>query len=199
MAMSLSDFQSIIDSFSCDPEAGVCYRTLAFRGFPDYRVGDDGSVWSRRVYGSKIRRIGPWWLMKQKGGNHKRGHLYVDLFRSVGKPERWFVHSLVILAFVGPCPDNLRECRHWNDVPSDNRVENLLWGTRSQNALDAVRNGKILHGERSCRAKLTDDQVRNIRLLASQGVRHKVIAEQHGCGRHYVAKIVCREIWKHLV
>jgi hypothetical protein len=30
---------------------------------------------------------------------------------------------------------------HRNDVPDDNRVENLRWDTRSANVLDSVRNG----------------------------------------------------------
>jgi hypothetical protein len=33
------------------------------------------------------------------------------------------------------------ECRHRNGNPTDNRPENLAWGTPTQNALD-----KILHG-----------------------------------------------------
>jgi hypothetical protein len=41
---------------------------------------------------------------------------------------------------VGPRPEGLEGC-HWNDDPTDNRVDNLRWGTRSANVLDSVRNG----------------------------------------------------------
>ena len=49
------------------------------------------------------------------------------------------VHLLVAEAFIGPRPDGL-VCRHLNDDPADNRVENLRWGTVSENQYDSVRN-----------------------------------------------------------
>lgn len=51
------------------------------------------------------------------------------------------VHTLVLAAFVGPRPDG-QVCRHLNDVPRDNRLVNLAYGTHSENALDLVRNGR---------------------------------------------------------
>lgn len=51
------------------------------------------------------------------------------------------VHSLVLETFVGPCPVGM-EALHDNDVRDDNRLSNLSWGTRSQNVLDSVRNGR---------------------------------------------------------
>lgn len=51
-----------------------------------------------------------------------------------------FIHRLVLEAFVGPCPDGMQTC-HWNDDPSDNRLSNLRWGTRSDNVRDMIRNG----------------------------------------------------------
>lgn len=67
------------------------------------------------------------------------GHKAIAL--SVGRVRRSFlVHHLVLMAFVGPRPDGL-EGLHWNDVPDDNRVENLRWDTRRANILDSVRNG----------------------------------------------------------
>lgn len=32
--------------------------------------------------------------------------------------------------------------RHLNDIPDDNRLENLAWGNKSENAYDAVKNGR---------------------------------------------------------
>jgi hypothetical protein len=49
------------------------------------------------------------------------------------------VHHAVLLTYVGPRPDG-HEGRHLNDDPTDNRVENLSWGTRLQNADDRRRN-----------------------------------------------------------
>ena len=51
------------------------------------------------------------------------------------------VHRLVALAFLGD-PGPGRQVCHWNDVPDDNRVENLRWGTAADNRRDEVRNGR---------------------------------------------------------
>jgi hypothetical protein len=62
-------------------------------------------------------------------------------YRTVGVKGRVYqVHALVALAFHGPMPEGL-EVRHLDDVKTNNRPENLLYGTRSENRLDAVRNG----------------------------------------------------------
>ena len=68
------------------------------------------------------------------------GHLYVTL-RKDGNKRKVGTHVLVLEAFVGPRPDGMDAC-HWNDNPADNAVHNLRWGTRSENILDQVRNGK---------------------------------------------------------
>lgn len=50
------------------------------------------------------------------------------------------VHRLVMLAFVGPCPEGYEVC-HRNGDGLDNRLVNLYYGTPSQNTLDRVRHG----------------------------------------------------------
>lgn len=57
-----------------------------------------------------------------------------------GERVECLVHRLVLLVFVGPCPDGMEAC-HGNDVPHDNRVENLRWDTRAANVADSVQNG----------------------------------------------------------
>lgn len=71
--------------------------------------------------------------------HYRSGHLYVGLWKE-GKQKHWFVHTLVLSAFVGPCPDGM-ECLHGDGNPANNRVENLRWGTPSNNTLDSVRHG----------------------------------------------------------
>ena len=51
-----------------------------------------------------------------------------------------FLHAAILLAFVGVRPEGM-EVRHLNGDPADNRLVNLRYGTRSENALDTVRHG----------------------------------------------------------
>lgn len=67
------------------------------------------------------------------------GHLAVTLCRD-GERNMRYVHRLVLEAFRGPCPPGHEAC-HWDDDPSNNRLENLRWGTREENRADMVRNG----------------------------------------------------------
>lgn len=70
----------------------------------------------------------------------KDGHLTVALCVS-GERKFCYVHHLVLEAFVGPAPAVGMHACHNNGVPSDNRVENLRWGTVSDNMYDSVRHG----------------------------------------------------------
>lgn len=65
-------------------------------------------------------------------------YLRVGLCRD-GELHMKKVHLLVAEAFIGPRPKGA-VCRHLNDNPSDNRIENLRWGTASENQQDSVRN-----------------------------------------------------------
>ena len=183
-----------MSSYSSEPPKG----SKPVPGFLDYRVSKTGVVYSRKIYGSKIGRIGPWWALKPKTGKNFKGHLYVDLFRVVGRSERFFVHCLVLTAFVGPCPKGM-ESRHLNDVPGDNRLENLKWGTRKENVQDALRNGKLPCGEKRKEAKSTDDEIREIRRLYKEGWLQSDIADKFGLRRQKINKIIKGQIWGRIV
>ena len=71
--------------------------------------------------------------------------------RNVGIP----VHQLVMLAFHGYPPAGM-EARHLNGIPTDNRPENLCYGTHSENMIDMYRDGKG-------RIALTPEAVQQIR------------------------------------
>lgn len=72
-------------------------------------------------------------------GRQVNGALFVFLSNGKRKKVRT-VHQLVLEAFVGPRPVGLEGC-HWNDVKTDNRLENLRYDTHSANGLDCIRNG----------------------------------------------------------
>src|SRR5215472_1386046 len=80
------------------------------------------------------------------------GHRIVDLGR---KNKNSKVHALVMLAFVGPRPAGL-DTRHLNGIPSDNRLVNLEYATKSRNIQDVK-----WHGE-SARHRLTPQDALSI-------------------------------------
>ena len=105
-----------------------------------------------------------------------------------GKAVPVGVHRLVLMAFVG-LPKPGQEARHLNGNPSDNRLTNLAWGTRVENASDRGVHGTALFGERNPAAKLTDEQVRLVRQLLTQGLTHRAIAAVVGCSAGHISRI----------
>lgn len=123
----------------------------------DYAVTTNGRVWSFKSTTTKRLRPG----MKQDG------HLQVSLRGRDGKARSLLVHRLVIETFVGPKPEGM-ECRHLNGISTDNRLENLQWGTHKQNGADSVAHGTIPIGECNGKAKLSNTQVKEIKQMLSE-------------------------------
>ena len=73
----------------------------------------------------------------------KRGYLAVTPGGRRPRP----IHILMARAFLGPRPEG-QEVRHLNGNHHDNRLENLEYGTRSQNVQDMVD-----HGTQWCQKK----------------------------------------------
>lgn len=86
----------------------------------------------------------------------RRGYKRVALTR-YGKTKHISVHTLVLLTFIGPKPPGM-EARHKDGDRLKNRASNLVWGTPEDNQQDKVRHGTDTPG-----AKLTWEQVREIR------------------------------------
>lgn len=62
-----------------------------------------------------------------------------------GKKRKKGVHVLMLEAFVGP--GNGLWALHRNDKKTDNRLDNLYWGTPQQNSDDRMRNGNSRRGD----------------------------------------------------
>lgn len=105
-------------------------RVIEVRNGSRWKPGEPGTPGIRRLKG-KVLRPG-------KLGN--ANHRHVVLAGRAGRT----VHSLVLEAFIGPCPPGM-EARHLDDDPTNNNLSNLVWGTRSENSGDAIRNDKHFH------------------------------------------------------
>ena len=72
------------------------------------------------------------------------GYKKVSLWAKDRKKKICYLHVLKAKAFLfGPNPLDYNIVRHLNDVKIDNRLENLAFGTQSDNNLDCIRNGKF--------------------------------------------------------
>lgn len=66
---------------------------------------------------------------KTSTGRNESGRRMI--IRRLGKTYK--VHRLVCEAFHGPAPTTKHIVLHLNEEPTDNRAENLRWGTRKEN------------------------------------------------------------------
>jgi len=98
------------------------------------------------------------------------------------------VCRLVLLAFVGPCPEGMEACHFPDRNPANNRLDNLRWDTRSGNMRDCKAHGTLvipgLKGEDIARAKIKNAQICVIhekvdkeKLDAIKEIRTKIIKQ----------------------
>jgi hypothetical protein len=105
------------------------------------------------------------------------------------------VHRLVCEAWHGPPPFENARVLHWDDNKDNNIPNNLRWGTSMENADDAKRNNRSPRGENHGRAKVSREDVEQIRLLHKQGVSQLELAGRYNIGSSAVSNIVNRKTW----
>ena len=119
------------------------------------------------------------------------------LLRSAGVSRGVRVHRLVLESFVGLRPVG-QVGRHLNGDPSDNRLENLCWGTPQENADDTIRHGRSPRGRRHFNARLTEDDVRTIRARRAKGEYAATIAADYDISAEHVCGIANGKVWRWL-
>jgi DNA-binding XRE family transcriptional regulator len=182
----VSDIDSTSVSSAVQPE----YQIRDVPGFPGYRVDTFGQVWSNR---HKYWRWNPYDPATPyrllKSSRLSGGYRKLALQRN-GRGSKVWVHRLVLTTFVGPNPPGT-ECRHLDGDPANNRLENLVWGTRVENQHDRKRHGTDHSGVRHYRALLTDVQVQEIRQrYAAGGITQAALGKVYGVDPRTVSKVV---------
>jgi len=151
-------------------------------GFSNYFVTKTGKVYSEK----------PKKFLKSVIGSHK--YFSVGLSQN-GVVSRCLIHRLVLETFVGPCPKGM-ECRHLDGDRLNNRLDNLMWGTRKQNMRDRDLHGKTAKGERCGRSKLTALQVVMIQEHYATGMwTQRELAELFGVSQATIGRITKGESW----
>lgn len=133
-------------SSATEPLVAIDERWLPVVGYEGaYEVSDQGRVRSldRWLAYRHTRRLHRGRVLSP--GRRSSGHLVVSLHKKTASRSH-YVHQLVLRAFAGPRPSG-QEVRHLDGVPTNNRLGNLVYGTRTENKYDEVRHG--VHGQAS--------------------------------------------------
>ncbi len=128
---------------------------------------------------------------------HESGYPTVRLWHE-GKSTLFYVHHLVLRAFIGDCPDGMEAC-HGDGDPSHCHPDNLRWDTHLSNVADTITHGRVKRGEDNALSKLKTPAILDIRqrLKAGETMRH--IAEEHGVSTSCVNDIDKRRSWSWLI
>jgi hypothetical protein len=167
-------------------------RWLPVPGFEHrYQVSDLGRV--RRLGSKAVKRL----------SRTHNGYLAVTLWDG-GRCRGFKVHRLVLEAFGGRPFRRGEETNHKDGVKTNNRLTNLEVVSAKENVAHAIRTGlRDYRGEKHPRAKLTEGDAREIRLLhaggsRAGGVTQVSLAKKFGVSKDAIYSIIKRRNWKHL-
>ena len=108
-----------------------------------------------------------------------------------------YAHRLAWELTHGPIPPGMYVCHRCDNPPCCN-PEHLFLGTATENQADARRKNRLRHGAKHPMARLTEDDVLDIRAAAAFGASHRDIAKAYGVSYGAAYGVVARLSWKHL-
>ena len=155
-------------------------------GYPGYYISKRGVLYSR-------------WDINGKGVLKKRYHKKVPHLNKNGRyiiglsqpglgTTKWLIHRLVALVYI-PNPEKLPYVCHKDNVPTNNSVSNLYWGTQKDNMSQASMEGRLHQnkGKDSINYKGTEIQRSYIPRLIELGFTRKEISEIMNLGYQIVS------------
>lgn len=153
----------------------------------EYTITDSGEVYNTsrgvRIKGTSITPL------------NRYVKIHLDKFRAL--------HKLVALHFVdNPDPTMFTQVNHIDGDRWNNAASNLEWVSPSQNVRHAYRTGlKTNVGIVNPIAKLTEQDVLNIRKLSAAGYTARAVVDKLGLpvGPCAVKSVRSRKTWKHVV
>lgn len=166
-------------------------------GFPGYFCDAIGSIYSRRGKGLKGKLV----KLKVRSRDPINPYQVISLCRGPKVFTR-YVHRLILETWAGPSGD--KECNHRNGDKTDNRLSNLEWVSKSDNAKHRHhvlgKRAPVVHikGERNGSCRLDAEKVRLIRAALKSGKPQSAIAKDFGISQSNVCMISTRRTWGHI-
>lgn len=157
------------------------FRVRMTAAYPGWVLSQDG-----RIQGPSGKWLKPF--------PKRHGYLFVTMYKGGGSWEHIPVHTAICTAFHGPRKNGL-QVRHLNGVNTDNRAENLAWGTGSENQADRVLHGTDHRGSKHYATRLRNQDVIQIRDLRAYGFTRVDIGAWYGITPSAVGKIASRVNW----
>lgn len=176
----------------CDPET----EGREIPGFPRYYVTADGYIWRKYLGRARDKGKIPHRWKRLKPTPDRRGYSQCYLSNHC-KVKTCKVHRIVLLCFVGPCPDNM-ECCHNDGVNNNNKLSNLRWDTKKNNAADKLKHGSLNHGEVNGQSKLKNTDIPAIREMLENGLSAIEIAAKYDVCKETIWRIKRRSHWKYV-
>lgn len=109
-----------------------------------------------------------------------------------------YAHRVAYELHHGAIPDGLEVC-HRCDNPKCCNPAHLFAGTRKQNLQDMAEKMRSTWGVRSGTCKLTEDQVRAIRVMLADNVPQTQIAKWFNISQIQISRIHTRKQWSKLI
>lgn len=136
--------------------------------------------------------------LKKKSFPNNQGYLYTALYKG-GKGYRYMVHN--IIACIAGIDFIDKDINHIDGNKKNNRIENLEALTRSENMKHAFRIGLAdSRGEKCSRAKLKENEVKEIRKLFETGNYTKSeLARMFEVSRRNVRSILENRTWRNIL
>ena len=106
-------------------------------------------------------------------------------------------HRVSYIVHNGPIPEGLHVL-HACDQPSCQNPSHLFTGTAKDNAHDRNTKGRTAKGSANGKSKLTENDVRAIKIMLAEGRLHTYIAERFPITRRAVGYIASGDTWAHV-
>jgi len=151
---------------------------------------------------SKVEKTDYCWNWTAHKDNKGYGRIEINGKNCYAHRISWEMH-------YGKIPEGLFVCHHC-DNPLCINPKHLFLGTQKDNIRDAIKKGRMNHlinnnnvnpskGEKHYRAKLTENQVREIRKINSAGyIPQRTLAGLFGISPQTLSFIVNNKTWKHI-
>jgi len=97
----------------------------------------------------------------------------------------------------GPIPTGMHVLHHC-DNPRCVRGSHLFLGTDKDNMADASNKGRVAKGEKHGMAKLTEEDVKQIRIDYANGITGVSLAEKYSVSKSLISFVILRKRWQHV-